>query len=207
MAKAVVISVDYRRAPEAKFPAAPEDCYAALQYVFDHPDQFNGKAGKMAVAGESAGGNLATVVCLLAKMRGGHMPVHQVLIYPVTNYAFDDESYRVNTTAIPLNAAMMPWFFNYYLDSPSDGQNVLVSPLRATDDQLRGLPPATVVTDEIDPLHDEGVAYTARLKAVGIDVESKDYTGVTHEFFGMGLVVDKAMDAEKFVASRLSSSF
>lgn len=135
------------------------------------------------------------------------MPVHQALIYPVTNYAFDDDSYRSNATAKPLNAAMMQWFFKYYLTGPNDGQNVLVSPLKATDDQLRGLPPATVVTDEIDPLHDEGIAYASRLKNAGVDVESKDYAGVTHEFFGMGLVVDKAMDAEQFVAKRLSDAF
>lgn len=207
LAKAVVISVDYRKAPEHPFPAAPEDSYAAFQYVVEHAAQFNGDPKRVAIAGESAGGNLATVVCLMAKDRKGHMPVHQALIYPVTNYAFDTKSYAANAQAKPLNAPMMRWFFQNYLKSPKDGENVYVSPLRATEAQLRGLPPATVVTVEIDPLRDEGTAYAAKLTRAGVKVKSKDWTGVAHEFFGMGLVVDKAKEAEAFVAQALAASF
>lgn len=207
LAKAIVISVDYRKAPEHPFPAAPEDSYAAFQYVVDHAAQFNGDPKRVAIAGESAGGNLATVVCLMAKDRKGHMPVHQALIYPVTNYAFDTKSYVDNAQAKPLNAPMMQWFFQKYLKSPTDGANVYVSPLRATEAQLRGLPPATVVTDEIDPLRDEGAAYAAKLTRAGVAVKSKDWTGVAHEFFGMGLVVDKAKEAEVFVAQALDATF
>ncbi len=207
MAKAVVVSVDYRRAPEHKFPAAPEDCYAAVQYAAGRAAEFGGRPGQVAVAGESAGGNLAAVVCLMAEHRGGAMPVHQVLVYPITDDNFDTASYRANPDTKPLSGAAMRWFFQQYLTSPAEGANVLVCPLKATDDQLRGLPPATVVTDEIDPLHDDGQAYAAKLKAAGVDVAAQDYAGVTHEFFGMGGVVDGAKDAETFVADRLSRSF
>lgn len=205
--RAVVVSVEYRKAPEHQFPAAPEDGYAALQYVTDHAAEFNGDMAKIAVAGESAGGNLAAVVCLMAKQRNGKMPVHQVLIYPITNYAFDTPSYHENANAKPLNAAMMRWFFQHYLRNASDGENILVSPLRATPDQLRGLPPATVITAEVDPLRSEGMAYADKLRAAGIDVASKDFEGVTHEFFGLALAVDQAKAAHALVTGRLKAAF
>ena len=206
-ANCVVVSVGYRLAPEHPFPAAPEDCYAATQYVMDHPDEFGIDAGKVAVGGESAGGNLTTVVCLMAKQRGGKMPVHQLLVYPVTDYAFDTESYKENAKAVPLNADMMRWFWKYYLKNPSDGSNPLASPLRATKQQLANLPPATVITDQIDPLRSEGKVYADKLKEAGVDVEYRNYDGVTHEFFGMAAVVDDAKKAEAFAADRLKSAF
>ncbi len=207
LAKAIVVSVDYRKAPEHPFPAAPEDSYAAFQYVVDHAAELKGDPKHVAIAGESAGGNLATVVSLMAKERHGHLPVHQVLIYPVVNDAFDTPSYRSSATAKPLDAAMMHWFFQQYLKTPADGANLFVSPIRAGEERLRGLPPATVITAQIDPLHDEGVAYAAKLKRAGVPVRAKDFTGVTHEFFGMGLFVDKAKEAEMFVAQGLSEAF
>ena len=207
LTKAVVVSVDYRKAPEYRFPAAHEDCYAALQFVMENTAAFNGNPSAVAVVGESAGGNMATAVCLMASQRGGHMPIHQVLIYPVTNCDFNTPSYIANATAKPLNAAMMEWFFSKYLNGPSDAGNVLISPLRASSDQLRALPPATVVTDEIDPLRSEGIAYAQKLRDAGVNVAQQDYVGVTHEFFGMGLVIDQAKAAEAFVASRLNDAF
>lgn len=207
MADAVVVSVDYRRAPEHKFPAAHEDCYTALQYVLAHPQAFDGQPKQVAVVGESAGGNMATAVCLMGKQCGGAMPIAQILIYPVTNYAFDTPSYQANANAKPLNAAMMHWFFNYYLNSPADGENILISPLRATPEQLRGLPPATIVTAELDPLQSEGISFATKLRSAGVDVQSKNYDGVTHEFFGTGRVVDQAKAAEEFVAGRLKDAF
>ncbi len=204
---AVVVSVDFRQAPENKFPAAVEDSYAALQYVASHGAEFNTVPAKLAVVGESAGGNLATDVCILAKQRSGTMPVAQVLVYPVTDYRFDSESYKQNADAKPLNLAMMKWFFAQYLNSPSDGENILVSPLRASTEQLKDLPPATIVTAEIDPLRNDGMDYADKLKAAGVDTESKDFTGVTHEFFGMALVVDEAKAANAFVTGRLQRAF
>ena len=206
-ANCVVVSVGYRLAPEHKFPAAPEDCYAATQYVTDHPGEFNVDASKVAVGGESAGGNLTTVVCMMAQQRGGKMPVHQLMVYPVTDYAFDTESYKENAKATPLNADMMRWFWKYYLPDPSDGDNPLASPLRASKEMLSKLPPATVITDQIDPLRSEGKAYADKLKEAGVDVAYRNYDGVTHEFFGMAAVVDNAKKAEAFAADRLKSAF
>lgn len=206
--KSVVISVDYRQAPEHKFPAAYEDAYAALQHVMHNPQEYGFAAdGAVAVAGESAGGNLATAVCIMSHQRGGKMPVHQLLVYPVTDFAFDKPSYREHADAKPLNAAMMTWFFNQFLHQPSDGDSPLVSPLRADERLLRALPPATFVLAEIDPLRSDGQLYALKLEGAGVDVESKTYPGATHEFFGMTAVVGKARQAQTFAADRLNAAF
>lgn len=192
-ANAIVVSVAYRQAPEHKFPAAAEDAYAATQWVIANAGQLGGNPDRVAVAGESAGGNLATVACLMARDRGGRLPVHQLLVYPVTNYAFDTPSYQENANAKPLGKATMQWFWGHYLNSESDGANPYASPLRA--ESLRSLPPATVITADIDPLRDEGQAYAQRLREAGVAVAATNYTNVTHEFFGMAAVVDKAKQA------------
>ncbi len=197
-AKCVVVSVGYRQAPEYKFPAAHEDCYVATQYIMRNADQFGGDPKRVAIAGESAGGNLATAVCLMAKARSGLMPIHQLLVYPITNYAFDTPSYRENANAKPLNRPMMMWFFSKYLRTPADGRSPLVSPLRAP--SLGGLPPATVINAQIDPLRSEGKAYADRLRAQGVPVCYRLYPGVTHEFFGMRPVLDKAKAADRDAA-------
>ena len=204
---ALVVSVDYRRAPEHKFPAATEDAYAALQYVLAHAQELGGDPSKVAVAGESAGANLATVTCLMAAERGGKQPAHQVLVYPITDYAFESRSHRAQADAKPLSEAMIPWFFGHYLRSPADGKSIFVSPLRATPAQLKKLPPATIITAELDPLHDEGTSYAAKLAEAGVDTAQENYDGVTHGFFGMALVVDEAKSAHAFVAKRLQAAF
>lgn len=204
-AKCMVVSVAYRQAPEHKFPAAAEDAYAATQWVMSNAARLNGDPKRVAVGGESAGGNLATVSCLMARDRGGRMPVHQMLIYPVTNYAFDTPSYQENANAKPLNRAMMIWFWSQYLRSESDGSNPYASPLRA--ENLRGMPPATVIIAEIDPLRSEGQAYAQRLRQAGIPMRATNYNGVTHEFFGTGAVVNKARQAVKEAAAGLRSGF
>ncbi len=204
-ANCMVVSVAYRQAPENKFPAAAEDAYAATQWVMSNAAQLNGDPKRVAVGGESAGGNLAAVTCLMARDRKGLMPVHQMLIYPVTNYAFDTPSYQENANAKPLNRAMMMWFWNHYLKSEADGSNPYASPLRATN--FRNLPPATVITAEIDPLRSEGQAYAQQLQKAGIPVKATNYNGVTHEFFGAGAVVDKAKQAVREAVAGLRSGF
>jgi acetyl esterase len=206
-AKCMVVSIAYRQAPEHKFPAAAEDAYAALQWVMANAAQLKGDPKRVAVGGESAGGNLATVTCLMARDQKGKMPVHQMLIYPVTNYAFNTLSYQEIGTnpGVPLNRLGMQWFWEQYLKSPSDGSNPYASPLRAK--SLKGLPPATVITADIDPLRSEGQDYAQRLRTEGIAVRTTNYTNVTHEFFGMGAVLDKAKQAVSEAAAGLQSGF
>jgi acetyl esterase len=199
-----VISVAYRQAPEFRFPAAPMDAFAAYQWVLKNAASIRVDPSRVAVGGESAGGNLATVTALMARDRGAQMPVHQLLVYPIANYAFDTPSYQAFTEAMPLNTPMMQWFFRYYLRNAADGANPYVSPLRAN---VHGLPPATVITAEVDPLRDEGEAYAMRLKEAGINTTLTRYTGVTHEFFGMPAIVDKAKQAVGEAAGALKTAF
>jgi len=202
-AKSIVVSVGYRLAPENKFPAAPNDAYAALLWTQTNASTFGGDPKRISVGGESAGGNLATVVSMMARDKGTPPPIHQLLIYPVTNDAFDTPSYKENAMAKPLNLAMMKWFFKYYLRTPADGANPYVSPLRGS---VANLPPATVITDQIDPLNSDGKAYADKLKAAGIATAYKNYDGVTHEFFGMGAVVGEAKQAENFASQQLTAA-
>jgi acetyl esterase len=206
-AKCMVVSIAYRQAPEHKFPAAAEDAYAAVQWVITNAAKLNGDPSRVAVGGESAGGNLAAVTCLMARDQKGKMPVHQMLVYPVTNYAFDTPSYQEigNNPGVPLNRLGMQWFWEQYLKNPSDGSNPYASPLRA--ESLKGLPPATVITADIDPLRSEGQAYAQRLRTEGISVTTTNYTNVTHEFFGMAAVLDKAKQAVNEAAIGLQSGF
>lgn len=203
--KAVVISTHYRQAPEYKFPAAHEDVYGAYQWVLANGGRFNGTTKMVAVVGESAGANMAASLCEMAKAGNVPLPVHQVLIYPVANYSADTPSYIENARAKPLNAAMMKWFFNQYLSAPEDGNNTKISLLKS--EKLGGLPPATIITAELDPLRSEGEALARKFEAAQVPVAYKNYEGVTHEFFGMGAVLDKAQDAVAFVAVNLRMAF
>jgi acetyl esterase len=185
----VVVSVDYRLAPEAKFPAAADDCYAVTRYVADHPGEFNIDPARIAVGGDSAGGNLAAVVSLMARDQGGPPLVFQLLIYPVTDLSYDTVSYRDNADGFLLTRDAMVWFWNHYVTSEADGANPYASPLRA--ENLAGLPPAHVVTAEFDPLRDEGEAYAARLKAAGVPVTALRYEGMIHGFWQLAGVLDQ----------------
>lgn len=192
-AGAVVVSVAYRQAPEHPFPAAPEDGFAAYKWVLANAAEIDGDAKRVAIAGESAGGNCAAVVSMMALKAGVKLPVHQLLVYPITNWAYDTPSYQENLKTVPLNKAGMEWFGKYYLRTPADAANPLASPLRAK--SFAGLPPATIINAELDPLRDDGKLYADKLRAAGVAVTRTVYPGTTHEFFGMGPAVEKARQA------------
>lgn len=202
---AVVVSTHYRQAPEHIFPAAHDDTWAAYEWVRANAASINGDPARIALAGESAGGNLAAAISMGARDRKVPMPVHQLLVYPITNYATDTTSYKENAMAKPLSKPLMEWFFEHYLSSPADGADPRVSPLRATN--MHGLPPTTIITAQIDPLRSEGEEYATRLRKAGVDVEYRNFDGVTHEFFGMSAVVDDAKEAVQMAASRLKGAF
>ena len=204
-ADCIVVSVDYRLAPEAKFPAAPEDCYAATKWVAEHASHLGIDADRIAVAGDSAGGNLAAVVALMCRDRSGPTLTHQLLIYPVTDNRFDTTSYKENGEGYFLSAEMMRWFWYHYLESESDGESALASPLRAAD--LSRLPSATVLTAEYDPLHDEGRAYAERLQKAGVKTKYTDYPGVFHGFFGMTAQIPRARQAVDEACEALRKAF
>lgn len=204
-AGAVVVSVDYRLAPEAKFPAAPEDCHAATRWAVDNAASIGADGARVAVAGDSAGGNLAAVVAQLAKQRGGPALAHQLLLYPVTAHDFTTPSYEENAEGYFLTRDMMQWFWHHYLERAEDGQDPLAAPLRAED--LSGLPPATVVTAEYDPLRDEGEAYARRLDEAGVPTQAVRYDGVIHGFVSMYQQIDKGREAIEFGCKRLRESF
>jgi len=189
----VVVSVDYRLAPEHPFPAGLEDCYAAVRGVSALAGELGVDASRLAVGGDSAGGNLAAAVSLLAHERGGPELRFALLIYPVTNCDFTTASYRDNAEGYFLTTDMMKWFWRQYLPDPSDGEKPHASPLRAAD--LGGHPPAHVVTAGYDPLRDEGEAFAARLRDAGVPVSARRYEGVFHGFFGMTAFLDAAQEA------------
>ena len=189
----IVVSVDYRLAPEHKFPTAAEDAYAATRWVAENARAIGGDPERIAVGGDSAGGNLAAAVCLMARDRGGPALVYQLLIYPVTDYNFTTASYRENGEGYLLTTKDMVWFWRHYLRDERDGGHPYASPLRAED--LSRLPPALVITAEYDPLRDEGEAYAERLRAAGVPAVCSRYDGVFHGFFAMPTMLDKAKQA------------
>ena len=183
-----VVAIDYRLAPEHKFPAGLEDCYAALQWLATHAAALDGDARRIAVCGDSAGGNLAAAVALMARDRGGPALAFQLLVYPVTQHAFDTPSYREYSQGYLLTLEGMQWNWNHYLPDDAAGRDPLASPLLAP--HLRGLPPALVIVAECDPLRDESEAYAARLAEAGVPVECRRYDGMLHAFFTLGQVFD-----------------
>lgn len=204
-AKCVVVSVHYRMAPEHRFPAAVEDCFAALQWAARHGASLNGDAGRLAVGGDSAGGNLAAVVAQMARDAGGPAIVHQLLAYPVTDYGFGTPSYAQNAEGYLLTKSLMQWFWGQYLTGATNGDSSKASPARASN--LRGLPPAHVITAEFDPLRDEGEAYAARLRAAGVPVTAKRYDGMIHGFIGLFPVLEQGRQAMADAAGGLRAAF
>jgi acetyl esterase len=179
----VVVSVEYRLAPEHKFPAAADDAYAATAWVAEHAAEIGGDPRRVAVGGVSAGGNLAAVVSLMARDRGGPPLCFQLLIIPVTDRNFETLSYSENAEGYGLTRDGMVWFWNHYLSDESEARHPYAAPLRA--EHLRDLPPAYVITAEYDPLRDEGEAYAARLREAGVPVAAVRCEGLTHISFGV----------------------
>jgi acetyl esterase len=192
-AACVVVSVDYRLAPEHRFPAAAEDCYAATVWVARNAADIGAEAAHLAVGGDSAGGNLAAVVALMARDRREPKLAFQLLVYPVTDGSFDTHSYRDNAEGYLLTREAMQWFWDHYVPDVAERTNPYVSPLRSR--RLDGLPPALVITAELDPLRDEGEAYGAHLRAAGVPTQVTRYDGMIHGFFGMTALMDKARTA------------
>ncbi len=189
--RALVVAVDYRLAPEHKFPAAVEDCLAAYGWLRSHAAELGGEPVSVAVAGDSAGGNLAAVVSQLAARAGMPVPTCQVLIYPATDFATDTASHRDLQDAHIIPRERILWYSEQYLAGEADRTDVRASPLRAAD--LGGQPPALVVTAGFDPLRDEGRAYADRLGAAGVDVIYREYSGQIHAFVSLTKAIPQGM--------------
>ncbi|MBA3521963.1 MAG: alpha/beta hydrolase [Gemmatimonadales bacterium] len=203
-ANAVVVSSHYRQGPEHKFPAAHQDAFTAYRWALQNAKSIKGDPSKVAVVGESAGGNLAAAVSMMARDSSVQRPVYQVLVYPIAGYDLNTPSYLENAQAKPLDKAGMAWFFEKYLRSSADGKNPMIDLVHAN---VEGLPRTTVITAQIDPLRSEGQALAERLRQAGIEVDAKNYEGVAHEFFGMGPVLDDAKEAQEQAVSGLKKGF
>ena len=202
---AIVASVEYRRAPENRFPAAHEDTFAAYKWTLENASKFGGDPKRVAIAGESAGGNMAIDVAIRARDEKLQMPLHMLLIYPVAGTDLTTASYKKNEHAVPLSKAAMEWFVENTIQSPADLQDPRLNVYGKAN--LTGLPPATIINAEIDPLASDGDLLAAKLKAAGVKTTHEFYKGVTHEFFGMDAVVANAAKAQDLAARELKSAF
>ena len=203
-ANAVVVSVDYRLAPEAKFPAQHDDALAAYRWVILHAASIKGDPRRLAIAGESAGGNLALATAMAARDQRLTAPLHVLAVYPIAQ-AVDlaTPSYQDSGTAKPLNKAMMGWFTDKSFSKPENKKDPRIDLINAN---LKGLPSVTLINARIDPLRSDADLLAASLKKAGVNVEHKIYDGVTHEFFGMAAVVAKARQAQVFAGQQLKKS-
>ncbi|MFE0465063.1 alpha/beta hydrolase, partial [Kitasatospora sp. NPDC058965] len=199
-----VAGVGYRLAPEHRFPAALLDCRAALDWLAAQATALGLAADRLAVGGDSAGGNLAAALTLLCRERGGPALRHQLLVYPNTDHGADTPSRHEARDPLLFNRWSVDWYWGHYLASAADGADPLASPLRAA--SLAGLPPATVITAEYDPLRDEGEAYAHRLAEAGVPVELRRYDGMAHGFFAMAGVFDDGAQAQRYAAGRVRAA-
>jgi acetyl esterase len=202
-----VLSVDYRRAPEHPFPAALEDCYAALEWTAEHAGRLTLDPDRIAVGGDSAGGNLSAGLALMTRDRDGPALARQLLIYPAVAspelQSFD--SYEENAFGYLLERPGIEWYYERYAPSPAQARNEYLAPLLAGD--LSGLAPATVVTAGFDPLRDEGIEYADRLAADGVDVEHRHYEGMIHAFVSLPEVMSTGDEALSAMAGDLRAAF
>ena len=202
--RCVFVNVDYRLAPEHKYPAAAEDAWTALNWVHENSSLIGCDPNRIAVAGDSAGGNLATVVCLMTRDRGGPRVSFQALIYPIVDCDFDRPSYHKNAEGYFLTRREMLWFWNHYVTSPEQMHEPFASPLRAT--SLRGLPPALILTAEYDPLCDEGEAYAEAMRNAGIHVTLHRYEGMIHAFVRRTAQFEAARSAIREIGAQLKAA-
>jgi acetyl esterase len=199
----MVFSVDYRLAPEHKFPAAPLDCIAATKWIVDNAAKFGIDKERIFAGGDSAGGNLTAVVTIHARDNSGPKIAGQVLVYPATDMGMGLPSATNPDMDVLLSSTLMRWFIDHYLTGKADVDDWRASPLRTKD--MKGLPPAYVVTAGADPLHDEGLAYRDRLKSAGIDVTYANYPGQFHGFWTMGKLIPEANKLSSDIAAWLKA--
>ena len=200
---AIVVSVEYPKGPEHKFPAAHNVAFDAYQWILKNAKSFNGNAEKVAVAGESAGGNLAAYVSIMARDKKIMVPLYAVLVYPVANNDMNSDSYLKYAMAKPLSKAMMGWFVKNYLDNAAQSSDSRISLVKAN---FKGFPPTLIIGAEIDPLQSEGKLLADKLEAAGVTTAYELYKGVTHEFFGMAAVIPEAKAAQELAAKMLKAA-
>ncbi len=200
---AAVVSVQYRKGPEFKFPTAHNDAFAAYKWVLANAASINVNPAKIPVAGESAGGNLACNISIMARDSGITKPLHQVLVYPVANNDLNAPSVLQYKDAKPLNRAMLMWFFQHYLNNMAESTDPRIKLVAAN---LTGLPPTTIINAEIDPLRDDGLALQVALQAAGVQVMRKLYPGITHEAFGAAAVIPESKDAQAVASAALKAA-
>ena len=204
-AKAVVVSVHYRQGPEDKFPAAHDDAIAAFKDIVARSGEWNADAERLALAGESAGGNLALNVAIAARDQQLRAPDAVIAVYPVAGSDLNTHSYIENQNAVPLAKADIEWFVGHYLNSMDEAKDPRIDIVGGA--VLDNLPPVTIIAAEIDPLNTEGMTLRDKLDAAGNDVTYQNWNGVTHEFFGMAAVVPEAKEAQDLAGTELKEAF
>ena len=201
---AIVVAVEYPKGPEHKFPASHMAVFDAYQWILKNAPSFKGDSAKIALVGESAGGNLAAYVSMMARDKKIKMPLYQVLVYPIANNDLNSESYVKYAAAKPLSKPMMEWFVKNEFATAAQAADPRISLVRAN---LTGLPATLIIGAEIDPLQTEGKLLSEKLKAANVATDYELYTGVTHEFFGMAAVVPQAKEAQALAAKKLKAAF
>ena len=197
---AVLVSVEYRKGPEAKFPAAHDDAFTAYKWVIENAGMLSVNPDKIAVAGEGAGANLACNVSIAARNALIKVPDYQLLIYPVAQNDFTTASYMAFANAQPMYTSLMQWYLGQYLNNMVESADPRISLINAN---LSGLPPTMILNAELDPLLDDGAQLETKLKSAGVSVTRKVFNGVTHEFFGLGGVLPEAREAQGMAADAL----